>query len=131
MEGYSESRGHLEQDVRIAVIGVVRGDEDRDSSLEGFSHTVVAARGPVAELGGHLGCVNAAAWAPHSSAHVCTAGDDAQALIWDLSQMTKRPVEDPILAYNADGEINNLMWSAAQPDWVSIAFHDKLQILRV
>lgn len=86
---------------------------------------------PVAELGGHLGCVNAAAWAPHSSAHVCTAGDDAQALIWDLSQMTKRPVEDPILAYNADGEINNLMWSAAQPDWVSIAFHDKLQILRV
>lgn len=86
---------------------------------------------PVSELGGHLGCVNACAWAPHSSAHICTAGDDSQALIWDLSGMTKRPVEDPILAYNAQGEINNLMWSAAQPDWVSIAFHDKLQILRV
>ena len=86
---------------------------------------------PVAELGGHLGCVNAAAWAPHSSCHICTAGDDSQALIWDLSGMPKRPVEDPILAYNADGEINNLQWSAAQPDWVSIAFHDKLQILRV
>ena len=86
---------------------------------------------PVAELGGHLGCVNAVAWAPHSSAHVCTAGDDSQALIWDLSAMSKRPVEDPILAYNADGEINNLMWSSAQPDWVAIAFHEKLQILRV
>ena len=86
---------------------------------------------PVSELGGHLGCVNACAWAPHSSAHICTAGDDSQALIWDLTAMTKRPVEDPILAYNADGEINNLMWSVAQPDWVSIAFHDKLQILRV
>jgi WD repeat-containing protein 68 len=83
---------------------------------------------PVAELGGHLGCVNAVAWAPHSSCHICTAGDDSQALIWDLSAMPKRPVDDPILAYNADGEINNLQWSATQPDWVSIAFKDKLQI---
>lgn len=83
---------------------------------------------PVAELGGHLGCVNATAWAPHSSCHICTAGDDSQALIWDLSSMGKQPVEDPILAYNADGEINNLQWSASQPDWVSIAFNDKLQI---
>jgi WD repeat-containing protein 68 len=82
---------------------------------------------PVAELGGHMGCVNATAWAPHSSCHICTAGDDSQALIWDLSQMPKR-VEDPILAYNADGEINNLQWSASQPDWVSIAYNDKLQI---
>lgn len=83
---------------------------------------------PVAELGGHLGCMNAMAWAPHSSCHICTAGDDCQALIWDLSAMPKHPVEDPILAYNADGEVNNLQWSATQPDWVSIAFNDKLQI---
>jgi len=86
---------------------------------------------PVAELGGHVASVNAAAWAPHSASHICTAADDSQALIWDLSNMTNRPVEDPILAYNADGEINNLQWSAGQPDWVSIAFNDKLQILRV
>ena len=86
---------------------------------------------PVTELGGHAGCVNAVAWAPHSSCHVCTAGDDNQALIWDLSQMSKRPVEDPILAYNAEGEVNNLQWSSSQPDWVGIAFSDKLQILRV
>mmetsp|Transcript_31229 Transcript_31229/g.47849 ORF Transcript_31229/g.47849 Transcript_31229/m.47849 type:complete len:385 (+) Transcript_31229:153-1307(+) len=86
---------------------------------------------PVAELGGHVGCVNATAWAPHSSCHICTAGDDSQALIWDLSAMPKRPVEDPILAYNAEGEINNLQWSASQPDWISICYNDKLQILRV
>jgi WD repeat-containing protein 68 len=83
---------------------------------------------PVAELGGHLGCVNGVAWAPHSSCHICTAGDDSQALIWDLSTMGKRPIEDPILAYNAEGEINNLQWSAGQPDWVSIAFNSYLQI---
>jgi WD repeat-containing protein 68 len=86
---------------------------------------------PVAMLGGHAGYVNAVAWAPHSSCHICTAADDKQALIWDISGMSKRPVEDPILAYNAEGEVNNLQWSAAQPDWVSIAFADKLQILRV
>lgn len=77
---------------------------------------------------GHIGSVNAIAWAPHSSCHICTAGDDSQALIWDLSTMPKRPVDDPILAYNADGEINNLQWNASSPDWVSIAFNDKLQI---
>ncbi|KAL3784736.1 hypothetical protein ACHAW5_001603 [Stephanodiscus triporus] len=86
---------------------------------------------PVAMLGGHAGCVNAVAWAPHSSCHICTAADDCQALIWDISSMGKRPVEDPILAYNAEGEVNNLQWSSSQPDWVSIAFSDKLQILRV
>jgi DDB1- and CUL4-associated factor 7 len=52
-------------------------------------------------------------------------------LIWDLSAIAKRPIEDPILAYNAEGEVNNLQWSASQPDWVSIAFDNKLQILRV
>lgn len=86
---------------------------------------------PLVELGGHLGCVNAAAWAPHSSCHICTAGDDAQALIWDLSSTPKQPIEDPILAYNTEGEINNLQWNASQPDWISIAFQNCLQILRV
>ncbi|KAL9183993.1 hypothetical protein ACHAXT_002079 [Thalassiosira profunda] len=86
---------------------------------------------PITVLGGHAGCVNAVAWAPHSSCHICTAADDSHALIWDLSQMSKRPVEDPILAYNAEGEVNNLQWSKSQPDWVSIAFTEHLQILRV
>jgi len=86
---------------------------------------------PVAELGGHTACVNATAWAPHSFCHICTAADDSQALIWDLSAMKSRPVEDPILAYNAEAEINNLKWSATQPDWISIGFKNKLQILRV
>ena len=33
---------------------------------------------PVAELQRHTACVNAVAWAPHSSWHMCTAGDDSQ-----------------------------------------------------
>lgn len=85
---------------------------------------------PAAELAGHHVCVNGIAWAPHSSCHICTAGEDKQALIWDLSALPK-PIEDPILAYSAEAEINQLQWSAAQPDWISIAFGSKLQLLRV
>jgi WD repeat-containing protein 68 len=41
------------------------------------------------------------------------------------------PIEDPILAYTAEAEVNMLQWSLAQPDWVAIVFNKKLQILRV
>eukprot|EP01028_Stygiella_incarcerata_P012044 TRINITY_DN7231_c0_g1_i1.p1 TRINITY_DN7231_c0_g1~~TRINITY_DN7231_c0_g1_i1.p1 ORF type:complete len:331 (-),score=64.49 TRINITY_DN7231_c0_g1_i1:292-1284(-) len=85
---------------------------------------------PVAELEGHAATINGVVWAPHSSCHVCTCGDDHQALIWDLSQMPK-PIYDPILAYTAEGEVNQLAWSSLQPDWVSIAVGMKVQILRV
>ena len=44
---------------------------------------------PVASLARHAAAANALAWAPHSSCHLCTAGDDAQALIWDLSAMAR------------------------------------------
>ncbi|CAL0332933.1 unnamed protein product [Lupinus luteus] len=88
---------------------------------------------PVVELKRHQASVNAVAWAPHSSCHICTAGDDSQALIWDLSSMSE-PADgglDPILAYTAGAEIEQLQWSSSQPDWVAIAFSTKLQILRV
>lgn len=39
---------------------------------------------PVASLARHTAPATALAWAPHSAAHMCTAGDDGQALIWDL-----------------------------------------------
>jgi len=88
---------------------------------------------PVAELQRHQATVNSLAWAPHSACHICTAGDDSQALIWDLSSMNQ-PLDgglDPILAYTSGAEVNQLQWSTSQPDWVAIAFANKLQILRV
>ena len=57
---------------------------------------------PVAELQRHQASVNALAWAPHSSCHICTAGDDAQALIWDLSSMGK-PLESGLGAFPSGG----------------------------
>ena len=59
------------------------------------------------------------------------AGDDHQALIWDIQQMP-RAIEDPILAYTAaEGEINQIQWGATQPDWIAICFNKNLEILRV
>ncbi len=84
----------------------------------------------VATLGGHTAAVNGVAWAPHSACHVCSVSDDFGALIWDLS-ILPRPVEDPVLAYTAEGEINNVIWSTSLQDWVTIAFNNKMQILRV
>ncbi len=89
---------------------------------------------PVAELQRHQGTVTSLAWAPHSSCHICTAGEDHQALIWDLTTMSQTNLDpglDPILAYSAGAEVNNLQWSMAQPDWVAICFGSKTQILRV
>uniref|UniRef100_A0A7S0UYS2 Uncharacterized protein n=1 Tax=Polytomella parva TaxID=51329 RepID=A0A7S0UYS2_9CHLO len=131
---------------------------------------------PVAELGRHKGHVNALAWAPHSARHICTAGDDCQAFIWDLdgvkgsvtgvtgaattavngasgSSSTLAPNGEnavsgesgapsdaagsgvrganPILAYKAKAEINQLQWSAASPDWISICYQNVAQILKV
>ena len=111
---------------------------------------------PVAELGAHQASVNSVAWAPHSSCHLCTASDDCQArgprllpdarrgrrlvdgrrpgppqaLIWDLTAMPK-PIDDPILAYTAEAEVNQLQWSTAHHEWVAIAYGQTVQALHV
>ncbi|KAH6759422.1 Transducin/WD40 repeat-like superfamily protein [Perilla frutescens var. frutescens] len=88
---------------------------------------------PVAELRRHQAAVNAIAWEPQSSRHICTAGGDSQALIWDLSAERRQTDggSEPILAYAAGGEIEQMQWSSLQPDWIAIAFSNKLQILQV
>ncbi|RAL51503.1 hypothetical protein DM860_011005 [Cuscuta australis] len=86
---------------------------------------------PVAELERHNGGVNAIAWAPQSYRHLCSGGDDGQALIWELPTVAGPNGIDPLSMYWAGSEINQLQWSAAQPDWIAIAFSNKLQMLKV
>ncbi|XP_065871574.1 protein TRANSPARENT TESTA GLABRA 1 [Euphorbia lathyris] len=86
---------------------------------------------PVAELERHRASVNAIAWAPQSCRHICSAGDDSQALIWDLPTVASPNGIDPMSMYSAASEINQLQWSAAYPDWIAIAFANKLQLLKV
>ena len=58
------------------------------------------------------------------------SADDSQALIWDIQQMPQG-VEVPILAYQAEGPINQVQWSTVQSDWIAICFKDNVEILRV
>lgn len=96
---------------------------------------------PLARLARHAAPVNAVAWAPHSAGHLCSAGDDGAVLIWDVGALAAAggrhgvapgdPGPDPILAYAAGAEVGAVQWSAAQSDWVAIAFGNQAQVLRV
>nr|AMQ26245.1 transparent testa glabra 1 [Cistus creticus] len=86
---------------------------------------------PVAELERHRASVNAIAWAPQSYRHICSAGDDAQALIWELPTVAGPNGVDPMSMYSAGTEVNQLQWSAAHRDWIAIAFSNKMQLLKV
>nr|QPF70692.1 TRANSPARENT TESTA GLABRA 1 [Lilium hybrid cultivar] len=91
---------------------------------------------PVAELQRHRAAVNAVAWAPQAPRHICSAGDDGKALIWELPVAAGAPPVpldnvDPMFEYNAGAEINQLQWSPMQPDWIGVAFGNKVQLLKV
>ncbi|KAK4351033.1 hypothetical protein RND71_030346 [Anisodus tanguticus] len=86
---------------------------------------------PVAELEKHQASVNAITWAPQSCRHICSAGDDGQALIWELPTVAGPNGIDPMSMYSAGAEINQLQWCTALRDWIAIAFSNKLQMLKV
>jgi WD repeat-containing protein 68 len=101
--------------------------------MESSAVTILDVRSPgrpAFKLNGHQNCVNSIAWAPHSSYHLCSAGDDCQALIWDL-QSPQGAEKEPCLTYAAEAEINSLQWSPAFTDWVAISFNKSLQMLKV
>lgn len=85
---------------------------------------------PVVELSAHSACINGIAWAPHSAGHIVSAGDDNQALIWELAKQPAH-TKEPVLAYKAPAEINNVQWDPSLTDWVTICFENKFQLLRV
>ncbi len=86
---------------------------------------------PITMLGGHQAAVNTLAWAPYSPCHICTAGEDSHALIWDLGGSSSNTIDDPVLAYTAESEVNALQWPSSSPEWIAIAFDNKLQALKV
>ena len=72
------------------------------------------------------------------SIHICTAGDDTQTLIWDLTNTQAVSVTgeqpellEPLLTYKAEAEVTMLQWPIANPKWVCVVFNDKLQMLQV
>jgi DDB1- and CUL4-associated factor 7 len=84
---------------------------------------------PVYQLNGHINCVNTLAWSPVSSSHLITGADDHQALIWEINHAS--PTIDPALVYTSDSEINNLVWSNVNPDWIAFSKNKEISILRI
>ena len=91
---------------------------------------------PVTELHGHDASISSISWAPHSSSHLCSTGydvnvgDDGQALIWDLSKMTKnKHLYDPLLAYGCEAEIHHLSWNQKDTDWIALSHGSKVEML--
>jgi WD repeat-containing protein 68 len=81
-----------------------------------------------------------------------TTGDDSQVLVWNINQSSNdsrsyyhqqntqqqryshqppRSVQDPLLAYVADAEVNSLTWSKSAPEWIGVGFGKTIQALRV
>lgn len=89
-----------------------------------------AASSPVTTLRGHSDCVNSISWAPHSSCHLASGGDDKSTLIWDLTMMPQ-PIKDPILSYPGSKPVNNVQWCSMRPEWMAIASGSQVQMLRV
>jgi len=83
---------------------------------------------------GHL--TQGSSWYKIDSAHISTAGDDAQTLIWDL--FSSQPVQggdpntlEPMLSYKAEKQITGLLWPVSHPEWIGISFDNKMQLLKV
>lgn len=72
-----------------------------------------------------------------SRIHICTAGDDAQTLIWDLTGPQPRAAGDrqeplePMLAYKAEEEVTMIQWPMSNPEWICISYNNKMQMLKV
>jgi len=44
--------------------------------------------------------------------------------VWDISGGSAKPIEDPYLVYRGEGPINQVAWSAANPEWVRATTSD-------
>lgn len=128
---------------------------------------------PVFELvRSHQSSVNCFSWSPRHPGYICTGGkrkshnslpafsyldtycicsigDDAQVLVWDIEQQQptqqRHPstslnsrglpqpslVQSPSLRYLAESEVKSLSWSQSLPMWIGIGFGRTIQALKV
>ncbi|KAH7108125.1 WD40 repeat-like protein [Auriculariales sp. MPI-PUGE-AT-0066] len=120
---------------------------------------------PVVELKAHAAQINALGWSVAEAGMLATAGDDCQLLMWDLSPSAlsarniaqpsggrlssprpdpkqRRVIQEPILSYASQGEINNIAWSAPIPqitvgnsgvspgEWLALAMGRTIKVLK-
>ncbi|OQS07213.1 hypothetical protein THRCLA_00782 [Thraustotheca clavata] len=69
--------------------------------------------------------VNSIAWSPTSSHHICTAGEDQEAILWNISSRS------PELKYAGGSYINSLHWSSKEPDFIAMSIDKTVHVVTI
>lgn len=90
---------------------------------------------PVLELDAHAASVNAVCWAPNSRNLIATCGDDSQVLVWDINNPGQANYgvnrsQDPVLAWTADSEVNNMSWNG-DSDRIVATYAKSAQVIKI
>ncbi|EMH75330.1 WD repeat protein, putative [Entamoeba histolytica HM-1:IMSS-B] len=85
---------------------------------------------PYTQLKVHRNSVNAISWAPNKATQLCSASDDHKALIWDIAPVAEG-ADPQVLQYEAEAEVNNIVWATLYPEWVCASVGNQIQALRV
>lgn len=87
---------------------------------------------PLCELEGHGKYVNNIDFAPHSSTHLCSVGDDHQALIWDIAHVRReKEMLDPILGYSLKDKLSIVNWSVLHQNYIVLGGKREIELVKV
>lgn len=89
---------------------------------------------PLLELDQHLKVCNAIQWSGIAPGCICTAGDDGNALIWNLGnlQAVKPGAKvNPDLMHRSGAPINQICWSPMSPNWLATTSTNTTRVMRV
>lgn len=85
---------------------------------------------PYACLNFHTNLVNEICWSPNSWSHICSVGDDKNALVWDIS-LCENKGEEPIGCYKSENEIENVQWSESHEEWIAVNSNNVMKLLKI
>ena len=78
----------------------------------------------------HTNVVNNAIWAPQSNSNLISVSDDKSALLWDIYCDSEK-LEEYIMKYEAENEIENVAWGEVTQNWIGIIDGNQAEILRI
>ena len=118
-------------------------------AMDGSVVTLLDIRAPsraVGRLQGHVKAVNAIDWAPHTSSHICSGGNDSRVLVWDTTKVsassstsgvssalssTSTKVCEPLLCCSVEEEVSNVAWAPMQHEWMAVAVGSTVKALHI
>ncbi|ORC91930.1 WD repeat-containing protein 68 [Trypanosoma theileri] len=74
--------------------------------------------------------INSVCWAPNSATNLCSAGEDGNAYIWDLNEVSGMTPKC-MMNYKSEQPINNVSWSSQHEQWIAITTGEEAQLLHV